>query len=54
MGEGGGVATVFTTLQFSSIAFTFLDLESFELAMQDFHPCSHAGLVLNLVSLIHF
>ena len=38
----GGVATFFTTLQFSSIAFTFSDLQAFELAMQDFHP----GLVL--------
>ena len=43
---GGGVATFFTTLQFSSIAFTFSDLQSFELAMQDFHPRSHPSLVL--------
>ena len=40
------VATFFTTLQFSSIAFTFSDLQSFELAMQDFHPRSHPSLVL--------
>ena len=43
---GGGVATFFSTLQFSSITFTFLDLQSFELVMQDFHPCSHSSLVL--------
>ena len=36
----------FTTLQFSLIAFTFLDLQSFELAMYDFHPRSHPRLVL--------
>ena len=42
----GGVATLFTTLQFSSIAFTFSDLQSFELAMQDFQPRSHPSLVL--------
>ena len=36
----------FTTLQFSSIAFTFLDLRSFELAMQDFNPFSHPSLAL--------
>ena len=41
-----GVATFFTTLQFSSIIFTFSDLQSFELAMQDFHPHSHPNLVL--------
>ena len=41
-----GVATFFTTLQFSSIAFTFSDLQSFELAMQDFHSRSHSSLVL--------
>ena len=35
-----------TTLQFSSITFTFLGLQSFELAMQDFHPGSHQILVL--------
>ena len=40
------VATFFTTLQFSSIAFTFSDLQSFELAMQDFHPRSHPSFVL--------
>ena len=40
------LATFFTTLQFSSIAFTFSDLQSFELAMQDFHPRSHPSLVL--------
>ena len=39
-----GVVTFFTT--FSSIAFTFSDLQSFELAMQDFHPHSHPSLVL--------
>ena len=53
-GEGG--CHFFTTLQFSSVTFTvcvgvdegskvslyyFLDLQSFELAMQDFHPRSH-------------
>ena len=43
---GEGVATFFTTLQFSLIAFTFLDLQSFELAIYDFHPCSHPSLVL--------
>ena len=42
--RNGGVATFFTTLQFSSIAFTFSDLQTFELAMQDFHP--HPSLVL--------
>ena len=42
----GGVATFFTTLQFSSITFTFSDLLSFDLAMQDFHPRSHPSLVL--------
>ena len=42
----GGGCHFFTTLQFSSIAFTFLDLQSFELAMQDFHPHSHPSLVL--------
>ena len=36
----------FTTLQFSSITFTFLDLQSFELTMQDIHLCSHPSLVL--------
>ena len=41
-----GVATFFTNLQISSIAFTFSDLQSFELAMQDFHPRSHPSLVL--------
>ena len=48
MGGGGwgGVATFFTTLQFSLIAFTFSDLQSFELAMLDFHPLSHPSLVL--------
>ena len=44
--NGGRVATFFTTLQFSSIAFTFSDLQSFELSMQDFHPHSHPSLVL--------
>ena len=46
MYKWGGVATFFTTLQFSSIAFTFSDLLSFELAMQDFYPRSHPSLVL--------
>ena len=32
-GGGRGVATFFTTLQFSSIACTFSDLQSFELSM---------------------
>ena len=36
----------FITLQFSSIAFKVLDLQSFELAMQDFHPRSHPSLAL--------
>ena len=49
-GEGVGVEMggchFFTTLQFSSIAFTFLDLQSFELAMQYLHPRSHPSLVL--------
>ena len=40
------VATFFTTLQFNSITFTFSDLQSFDLAMQDFHPGSHQSLVL--------
>ena len=39
-------ATFFITLQFNSMAFTFSDLQSFELAMQDFHPRSHPSLVL--------
>ena len=38
--------TFFAALQFSSIASTFLDLSVFELAMQDFHRCSHPSLVL--------
>ena len=42
----GGAATFFTTLQFSAIGFTFSDLQSFELAMQDFHPRSHPSLGL--------
>ena len=55
MGGGEGVGATFTTLQFSSVTFTvcvcvwkvrypfitFWDLQSFELAMQDFHPHSH-------------
>ena len=45
-GRERGVATFFTTLQFSFIAFTFLDLQSFELAMYNFHPRSHPSLVL--------
>ena len=55
--EMGEVATFFTTLQFSSVTFTacgeskvslyyFLDLQSFELAMQDFHPRSHSSLLI--------
>ena len=44
--RNGEVATFLTTLQFSSITFTFLGLQSFELAMQDFHPGSHQILVL--------
>ena len=36
----------FTALQFRSIAFTFSDLQSFELAMQDFHPGSNPSLVI--------
>ena len=46
MWEGGRIVTFFTALQFSSIAFTFSDLQSFDLAMQDFHSCSHPSLVL--------
>ena len=57
MGGGGG-ATVFTSLQFSSIIFTFSVLQSFELAMQDFHHCSHPSFVLKpgIIStfLLHF
>ena len=45
-GRGGGVATFFTTLQFSSIAFSFSDLQSIEFAMQDFYPRSHPNPVL--------
>ena len=41
----GGVATFL--LLYSSIAFTFSDIQTFELAMQDFHPRSHSSLVLN-------
>ena len=41
-----GVATFSTTLQFSSIAFTFSNLQSFELPRQDFHPRSHPSRVL--------
>ena len=52
--RNGWVATFFTTLQFSLIAFIISDLQSFELAMQDFHPRSHPSLVLNLVSFPHF
>ena len=56
--EMEGVATFFTTLQFSSIIFTFLDLQSFELAMQDFCLHSHPSLVLKpgiiCTFLIHF
>ena len=44
--RNGEVATFLTTLQFSSITFTFLDLQSSELAMHDFHPGSHQSLVL--------
>ena len=46
-----GVATFYTTLQFSSITCTFSDLQSFELAMQYFHPCSHSSLVLKPVQI---
>ena len=42
----GGGCHFLTTLKSSSIAFTFSDLQSFELAMQDFHPRSHPSLVL--------
>ena len=45
MGGGGG-CHFFTTLQFSSITFIYSDLQFFELAMQDFHPCSYPSLVL--------
>ena len=55
---GGGDATFFYyfTVQFSHIYFVwgeskvsfyyFSDLQSLELAMQDFNPCSHSSLVL--------
>ena len=46
MGVGGRGSTFFPTLQFSSIAFTFSDLQSYELAIQDFHSSSHPSLVL--------
>ena len=49
-----GVPNFFATLQLSSIAFTFSDLQSFDLAMQDFHPRSHPSLVQKPVSLAHF
>ena len=51
--EMGEVATFFTILQFSSVTFTVCEeskvsllLQSFELAMQDFHPRSHSSLVI--------
>ena len=49
MGGGGrGVVTFFHyfTVQFSHIYFVWGDLQSLELVMQDFHPCSHSSLVL--------
>ena len=49
-----GIATFFTALQFSSIAFTFSDRQSFELAKQDFHPRSHPSLVLKPVIISTF
>ena len=49
-----GTATFFTNLQISSIAFTFSDLQSFELAMQDFHPRSHPSFVLKPSSICTF
>ena len=45
-GGGGRFTTFLITLQSSSIAFKFLDLQSFELTMQEFHPHSHPILVL--------
>ena len=45
-GGGGWLQLFFSTLQFRSIAFTFSDLQSFELAMQDFHPGSNPSLVI--------
>ena len=43
---GGGLPFLFTTLQFSSVAFTFSELQYFELTMQDFHPRSHPSLAI--------
>ena len=39
---------------FSLIAFTFSDLQSFQLAMQDFHLRSHPSLVLKPGSICTF
>ena len=54
----GRLPLFYTTLQVSSITFTFSDLQSFELVMQDFHPRSHPSLVLKrgiiCTFLIHF
>ena len=54
----GWVATFFATSQFRSIAFTFSDLQSFQLAIQDFYPRSHTSLLLKpgtiCTFLIHF
>ena len=56
--RNGGVATFFATSQFRSIAFTFSDLQSFQLAIQDFYPRSHTSLLLKpgtiCTFLIHF
>ena len=46
VGWGRDGCHFFTTLHFSSIIFTFSDLQFFELAMQDLHPRSHPSLVL--------
>ena len=55
-GRGGCHCFYYFTVQFSHICcvwgeskvslYYFLDLQSFELAMQDFHPRSHSSLLL--------
>ena len=55
--KNGELPIFFTTLQFSSVTFTFLDLQSFELPMQEYHSCSHQSIKVlyqNLVSFVHF
>ena len=56
MGGGGCYFFYYFTVPFSHIysvwgesmvsLYYFSDLQSFELALQDFHPCSHSSLVL--------